>query len=177
MNKKSLAALVALMTMTFAASPVHAKIFDLSVFTSQSVDGGNTFISSNFAQLFASSYISSNVSGLVSFEWKFSAHDYLPFNDYGYVSFNGGVENVLSNVAAVGNYGDSGWQTYTLATPFTGNLVLGVNNSIDFAADSELNIRNVAAVPEPEEWAMMAVSIPLVGWQIRRKQKALALMS
>ena len=113
----------------------------------------------------------------MSFEWKFSAHDYLPYNDYGYVSLNGGAENVLSSVATVGNYGDSDWQTYTLATPFSGNLVLGVNNSIDFAADSELNIRNVAAVPEPEEWAMMAVSIPLVGWQIRRKQKALALMS
>jgi len=30
---------------------------------------------------------------------------------------------------------------------------------------------SVNPVPEPEEWAMMAISIPLVGWQIRRKQK------
>ncbi len=36
---------------------------------------------------------------------------------------------------------------------------------------------SVNPVPEPEEWAMMAISIPLVGWQIRRKQKVLALMS
>ena len=177
MNKKTLAALVASVTMTVAASPVHAKILDLSVFSSESVDGGNTYNSSIFAQLFASSSISGNVSGLVSFEWCFVAHDAMPYNDYSYVSFNGGVINVLSNVAAVGDYGDSGWQTYTLATPFSGNIVLGVNNSIDSGYDSELNIRNVAAVPEPEEWAMMAISIPLVGWQIRRKQKTLALMS
>lgn len=36
---------------------------------------------------------------------------------------------------------------------------------------------SVNPVPEPEEWAMMAISVPLVGWQIRRKQKTLALMS
>jgi hypothetical protein len=35
------------------------------------------------------------------------------------------------------------------------------------------NITVTAAVPEPEEWAMMAVTIPLVGWQVRRKQKRL----
>jgi len=31
----------------------------------------------------------------------------------------------------------------------------------------------VAAVPEPEEWAMMMVGVGLVGYQIRRKQRAL----
>jgi hypothetical protein len=29
---------------------------------------------------------------------------------------------------------------------------------------------SVEAVPEPEEWAMLMTAIPLVGWQIRRKQ-------
>jgi len=28
-----------------------------------------------------------------------------------------------------------------------------------------------SAVPEPEEWAMLMVGIPLVGWKIRRKQR------
>jgi len=28
----------------------------------------------------------------------------------------------------------------------------------------------VAALPEPEEWVMMLVGIPLIGWQIRQKQ-------
>ena len=37
-----------------------------------------------------------------------------------------------------------------------------------FALD---NLEVAAAVPEPEEWAMMVASIPLLGWQIRRKQK------
>ena len=35
---------------------------------------------------------------------------------------------------------------------------------------------SVNPVPEPEEWAMMAISIPLVGWQIRRKQKRIVQM-
>jgi hypothetical protein len=30
----------------------------------------------------------------------------------------------------------------------------------------------VTAVPEPEQWVMLMVGIPLVGWQIRRRQKA-----
>ena len=36
----------------------------------------------------------------------------------------------------------------------------------------DISVANVStpAVPEPEEWAMMIVGIPLVGWQIRRKQ-------
>jgi hypothetical protein len=29
----------------------------------------------------------------------------------------------------------------------------------------------VPSVPEPEEWAMLIAGIPLVGWQIRRKQR------
>ncbi len=32
----------------------------------------------------------------------------------------------------------------------------------------------VTAVPEPEEWAMLMMGIPLVGWQIRRKQASSA---
>jgi hypothetical protein len=33
---------------------------------------------------------------------------------------------------------------------------------------------SVTAVPEPEEWAMLMAGIPLVGWQIRRKQADVA---
>lgn len=35
------------------------------------------------------------------------------------------------------------------------------------------SVTTVAAVPEPEEWAMMMVGVGLVGYQIRRKQRAL----
>ena len=33
---------------------------------------------------------------------------------------------------------------------------------------------NIAAVPEPEEWAMMMFGLPLIGWVARRKQKVVA---
>jgi len=45
--------------------------------------------------------------------------------------------------------------------------------SLSFRQDpSYLVLDNVSvtAVPEPEEWAMLMMGIPLVGWQIRRKQ-------
>ena len=35
----------------------------------------------------------------------------------------------------------------------------------------------IAAVPEPEEWAMMLVGVGLVGYQVRRKQKGLEQLS
>jgi hypothetical protein len=35
------------------------------------------------------------------------------------------------------------------------------------------SVTTVVAVPEPEEWAMMMVGVGLIGYQIRRKQRAL----
>jgi hypothetical protein len=32
-------------------------------------------------------------------------------------------------------------------------------------------VETISSVPEPEEWAMLMLGIPLVGWQIHRKQR------
>ena len=36
-----------------------------------------------------------------------------------------------------------------------------------------VNVENIEAVPEPEEWAMMLIGAGLVSYQVRRKQKGL----
>jgi hypothetical protein len=47
-----------------------------------------------------------------------------------------------------------------------GTPAFGSDNGTHFALDN----LTVTAVPEPEEWAMLMVGVPLIGWKIRRKQ-------
>jgi len=168
MKNKAFAALF--VAMAFSGGSAQAHVLDLTAFTPNVGINGGASVSSNVAYLSATASLSGVVSGLTSFEWRFQTTDYLPYNDYSYVSFNGGTPITLSDVATVGNYGNSGWQTYNTATPFSGTVTFGVNNFMDNAVSSNLSVQNVTAVPEPEEYAMMMAGIPLVGWQIRRKQ-------
>jgi hypothetical protein len=49
-----------------------------------------------------------------------------------------------------------------------GNLTLAYDNVVG------VNTSITAAVPEPEEWAMMLVGSGLISWQLRRRAKAAA---
>ena len=169
-NKASAALFLAA---TLTGGSAQAVVLDLTTFTPDGV----AWRDANFAHLRSTASLSGVVYGLTSFDWEFRSHDLMPFNDYGYVSFNGATPIVLSDVATVGDgykgedeYKSSGWQTYNIATPFSGTVKFGVNNYLDDSFPSDLYIQNVTAVPEPEEYAMMMAGIPLVGWQIRRKQ-------
>ncbi|PSB12129.1 PEP-CTERM sorting domain-containing protein [filamentous cyanobacterium CCP1] len=95
-----------------------------------------------------------NAGTTISFDWFFQAGDYLPFNDFAFYSLvpTGGA-NLLSNVAAVGDFGNSGQQSLSFLIPTTGNYTLGfgVLNALDFGLNSSLTIDNVntTAVPTP----------------------------
>ena len=82
----------------------------------------------------------------------------------------------------------SGATTYFLATNTFEPLAAGIEYALEVKGQSflpslpsanptystySLSI-TTAPVPEPEEWAMMLVGAGLVGYQIRRKQKALS---
>ena len=153
------------------ATAAQSATLDLTTFTPSIGSNGSVYTSTNFADLTASSSLSSNVSNVTSFMWNFVAQDYLPFDDYAYFSLNG-VSTTLSSVSAVGDYGTSGWNTYTFASPFSGSLTFGVNNLLDDSLSSQLSVKNVmTAVPEPETYAMMLAGLGLVGFQLRRKNK------
>jgi PEP-CTERM motif len=157
----------------FATGAAHATTSDLTTWSQNIGISGSVSTSANFANLIASSSITSLVTGATSFQWFFQAHDYMPYNDWAYVSLNG-VQTTLSDVATVGNYGNSGWQTYLFGSAFTGQLGFGVNNAQDNAFSSQLYIQNVnvAAVPEPETYAMLLAGLGLLGFMVRRKDLA-----
>ncbi|WP_165788504.1 retention module-containing protein [Stutzerimonas stutzeri] len=83
----------------------------------------------------------------VSFDWQFATSDYLPFNDFAFVQVNGQPVQVLSNVASVGDYGNSGTQTfsYQFGSPGTYTLVIGVADTRDGGVDSNLSLSNLSA--------------------------------
>lgn len=146
----------------------HAQNVDLSTFTVS----GNGSTSSSFASISGTSTLTGTVSGVTSFDWKFQAGDYLPFNDFSYFITTATGTTTLSNVAAVGNYGNSGWNTYTFASAYSGVLTFGVANVLDNALNSTLSIQNVAAVPEPETYALMLAGFGVVGAMVRRRKQA-----
>ncbi|WP_313305939.1 retention module-containing protein [Stutzerimonas balearica] len=83
----------------------------------------------------------------VSFDWQFATSDYMPFNDFAFVQVNGQPVQVLSNVASVGNYGNSGIQSfsYQFGAPGTYTLVLGVADAGDNGYNSTLSLSNLSA--------------------------------
>lgn len=67
--------------------------------------------------------------------------------------------------------GTNNWQTEYLnftATAATTTISLTGNTGSNYIG---LDNVSVNAVPEPEEWAMMLLGLPLIGWIVRRKQQ------
>ncbi|MBK3759307.1 retention module-containing protein [Stutzerimonas frequens] len=93
------------------------------------------------------SVTTTNAGEAVSFDWQFATSDYLPYNDFAFVQVNGQPVQVLSNVASVGNYGNSGIQSfsYQFGAPGTYTLVLGVADAGDNGYNSTLSLSNLSA--------------------------------
>jgi hypothetical protein len=134
--------------------------------TSTASFGGTvgTILSKNFS--FASS------GATVSFDWYFVAGDYMPYNDFADVKIGGNVFG-LSSVGQVGDYGNSGWQSFshTVGTALNGPVSFIVSNYGDNGVSSSLEIRNVqvSAVPESTNLALMLAGLGLLGVVARRR--------
>lgn len=127
------------------------------------------------------------VAGTVmTFKWNFNESDYLPFNDFAFVSISPGSTSELADVATFGpgsGTGTSGWQTfsYTFTTAGTYKIGVGTFNVIDTAASPILYVDNFSsldpvAVPAPPAVVLFGVGLAgLAGFRrLRRKTEQFA---
>jgi len=80
----------------------------------------------------------------VSFTWDFVAHDYMPYNDFAFATVNGAAY-MLGSVQVVGDYGTTGWQTFTFTATEAGSYSfgVGVSNVNDSSLNSHLLVDNL----------------------------------
>ena len=83
----------------------------------------------------------------VSFDWQFATSDYLPYNDFAFVQVNGQPVQVLSDVATVGDRGNSGVQGFShrFDVPGTYTLVIGIADVNDSGVNSALSLSNLSS--------------------------------
>jgi hypothetical protein len=121
--------------------------------------------------------INASVGDVISFSYNFVGGDYMPYNDFSLVVADG--SHLLSNIAAVGSYGTTGWQTFTFTavSNFT-DLMFVISNAGDFGVDSSLWIDNVtvSGVPSnvPVPAAVWLFGSGVAGLMGARRKKALA---
>lgn len=144
-----------------------------SVYTTMSPTNGDKFATvkaGSPTSSLTSSAFTVSLGNIVSFDWFFSAEDYMPFNDFvGFsldIIYAGGTvaADVLSMVSSVGNWGLTGWNTASFIAPVSGDMTLkfyavnvGDNNLL-----STLGIDNIR-VPEPGTLALFGLGLIGVG--------------
>jgi len=116
--------------------------------------------------------------GTISGYAGFLANDYIPFNDSAYVKVND-VNLLYWDVAAVGDFGSSGWTSFNFVAPTDGlyTLQLGVANHGDNELDSQAVIdavRVTGMVPEAATWSMMVLGFGFAGAALRTRKRAIS---
>jgi VCBS repeat-containing protein len=125
---------------------IDAQVSDLSPLLDNGGADGQDY--SNPTGGSATKFIVDAASGEeVSFDWSFDTSDYSPYNDFAFVVVDGHPITLLSDIAIVGSYGNSGTQTFSFTFSSSGShtITFGVLDTGDTAVDSFLNISNINA--------------------------------
>jgi hypothetical protein len=137
--------------------------------------GCGAYTACTFSQTFTTT------GGKLSGDAAFLAHDYNPFNDWGFVNLFDGVNTTTlfySNVATVGDFGSSGWTHFTdHLNAGTYTITVGAANWGDNAYSSQIIVDHftVPGAPEPAEWALMLTGFFGAGVALRAtRRKAVA---
>ena len=164
-----------------AFSPLaNAAILDMNQFALYRPQGSVAALQANYAYLDRQAALSSSVVGLTSFEWNFSQFD-TGASSAGLHPANAVPDYVeLATGASVFYAGNTGWQTYVFATPYTGFISIFVQGNQNTTAGIQL--RNfsdtplaappaIPAVPEPETYALLLAGLGLMAGIARRRGK------
>lgn len=113
-----------------------------------------------------------SVSDVVSFDWRFMSNDPTN-NDFAFV-ISGDTFTMFADTASVRNSGgDSGWHTFEFGAPVSDLLKFAIANVGDASFNSQLEIRNVMAIPEPETYAMLLAGLLLISFSVRLNERRL----
>ena len=155
-----------------AASAAHATTVNLLNFEHVPSGYGKAVFAEESAALTGDARITGDVRNLVSFEWRLidtntgGAHTYLETTPTG-------MGMTITALASIGSPEFGLVNTYTFATPFTGRIVLGMGSGATklpamFIVDKFV-VSSIAAVPEPETFAMLFAGLGMLGFVARRK--------
>jgi hypothetical protein len=165
----------------------YITVGSISTVTAATAHNGNLYTATDgnyFARLIASGGNTGLVNGTdgaylringslkagerVSFDWAFLGFDAAPSNDFAMVI--AGTQHLLSDIQTVGDYGDSGWQTFHWTAPtniLSGSLYIGVANHLDRNNDSVLLVDNIVfslhSVPEPMTLSLLGLGLIALG--------------
>lgn len=138
-----------------------------------------------FAELTADSSISQSIAWsageTMTFDWAFLAFDYSPYIDSAFFSLFDGTTLLkaltLADVSTVGDYGDTGWNTfsYSFVNAGSGLISFGVANLLDNSVDSKLLVDNLTPTnPVPVPAALLLFAPALLGFLGLRRKAAVA---
>ena len=165
---------------------------DVNVITSTTSAGGNVYTATDgkyFAQINSNSseycgsfggtcsYLLASVDvtagNSLSFDWAFLTDDYAPYYDMAF--FVGDDIAILASVSSVGDFGETGWQTFSWTADSTGtyDFYWISSNWLDDVGNSELLVDNFHLIPEPASIALLSLGVLGMGAVARRKRKDL----